>query len=225
MGIKIIGAGFGRTGTKSLQLALEKLGFSKCYHMEELLRNPEGVKHWKDAYNEKPVDWDALFQNYQAIVDFPGSMYYKELMTHYPDAKVILTVRDPERWYESVSATIHGFDPGIGMKLKMMTAAIFSSKARSLFQIMMLNDKSIWTKYFEGKFKDKAYAIQRFNDHIEDVKKTVPAERLLIFEAKEGWAPLCKFLDKEIPNEPYPSANKKEDFPSWATGIVKEVLG
>lgn len=225
MKLKVIGAGYGRTGTKSLQLALEKLGFNKCYHMEELIRNPEGVQHWKNAYNEKPVDWDTLFQDYQAIVDFPGSMYYKQLFAHYPEAKVILTIRDPEKWYESVSATIHGFDPGIYIKMRMMLAALFSSKARNLFQVMMLNEKSIWAKFFEGKFKDKAYAIQRFNDHIEDVKSTVPQEQLLIFEAKDGWKPLCAFLGKEVPSEPYPQANKKENFPSWAIGIVNEVLG
>ena len=80
MGLKVIGAGFGRTGTKSLQLALEELGFGKCYHMEELFRNPEGVVHWESAYQEKETDWNALFQNYASAVDFPTSMYLAHVL-------------------------------------------------------------------------------------------------------------------------------------------------
>ncbi len=223
--MKIIGAGFGRTGTKSLQIALEQLGFGKCYHMEELLRNPEGVSHWKDAYDEKLVDWDALFQNYQSIVDFPGSMYYKEMASHYTDSKVILTIRDPERWYDSVKSTIYSFDPGPAIKIKMLLKMPFSSIARNLFKVILLNDKSVWKKFFEGNFENRNYAIKKFNDHIAEVKEAIPEERLLIFQAKDGWEPLCRFLNTEIPDTPFPSSNKKEDFHSWANGIVREVLG
>lgn len=222
--MKIIGAGFGRTGTKSLQLAIEKLGFGKCYHMEELLRNPEGVKHWTNAYKEKSVRWEELFKNYQSIVDFPGSMYYKELADYYPESKVILSVRDPERWYNSVRSTIYSFDPGPAIKIRMLLMMPFSTTARNLFKVILLNDKSIWKKFFEGRFKDKEYAINKFNNHIEEVKKVIPKDRLLIFEAKDGWAPLCKFLNTEIPNEPYPNSNKQNDFHTWAKGVVKETL-
>lgn len=222
--IEVIGAGYGRTGTKSLQLALEKLGLGKCYHMEELLRNPEGVTHWKDAYNEQKVNWNDLFQNYSAIVDFPGAMYYKEMASYYPDAKVVLSVRDPEAWYESTRKTIYSFDPGPGLKMKMLFKMPFSKTARNLFQVIMLNDKSIWKKHFEGQFDDKEYAIQNYRNHVEEVQRTIPADRLLIFDCREGWEPLCSFLDKEVPAEPYPSTNRKEDFHTWAKGIVNEVL-
>lgn len=224
MGIQIVGAGYGRTGTKSLQLALEKLGFGKCYHMEELLRNPEGVIHWKKAYNNEPVDWDALFQNYQSIVDFPGAMYYEELANNYPQSKVILTVRDPEKWYKSAYSTIFRFDPGPLLKAKMLLSMPFSATARNLFQVILLNDKSIWKKLFDGNFKDKNYAIQKFNNHIEKVKRVIPKDRLLIFEVKDGWEPLCNFLNKEIPSEPFPKSNKKENFHTWAKGIVIDVM-
>ncbi len=224
MDMKIIGAGFGRTGTTSLQLAIERLGFGKCYHMEELLRNPEGVIFWKNAFQEKKVDWAKLFEKYQSIVDFPGALYYKELAGYYPQSKIILTIRDPEEWYQSVYSTIFSFDPGYAIKLRMVLMMPFSATARNLFQVIMLNDKSTWKKYFEGNFKDKNYAIQRFNDHIEDVKKSIPKERLLIFESKDGWEPLCDFLNVEIPSEPYPNSNKKEDFHERAKNIVKGVL-
>jgi hypothetical protein len=224
MSLQIIGAGFGRTGTKSLQLALETLGYGKCYHMEALLRNPEGVKHWADAYNESSVNWNALFQGYNSIVDFPGSMYYKELHNYYPEAKVILSVRDPESWYQSALKTIYAFDPGPAIKIKLLLKMPFSSTARNLFKVIQLNDKSIWKKFFEGKFEDKAYAINKFNTHIEEVKQTIPENQLLIFEAKDGWQPLCEFLNKPIPETPYPRSNKGENFHEWATGIVKDVL-
>lgn len=223
--MKIIGAGYGRTGTKSLQTALEKLGYINCYHMEKLFRNPADVAHWKNAYEEKGVDWDSLFQNYQAIVDFPGSIYYKELAKFYPNAKVILTVRDPEKWYDSVYSTIFSFDPGLRLKLKMLLKMPLSATARNLFQVILLNDKAIWKKYFDDNFKDKAYAIKKFQQHIQEVKKVIPAERLLVYEVKDGWKPLCDFLDKKMPTEPFPNANQQKDFHKWATGIVKEVLG
>jgi hypothetical protein len=224
MSIKIIGAGFGRTGTKSLQLALQQLGFDKCYHMESLLRNPEQVKYWQSAYKEENVDWDTMFDGYQSIVDFPGSMYYKELFEHYPNAKVILSVRDPEKWYQSALSTIFSFDPGVAVKLKILFKMPFSSTARNLLKVIKLNDKSIWAKFFEGKFKDKDYAINKFNNHIEEVKAIIPSEQLLIFEAKDGWKPLCEFLNVPIPETDYPRTNKGEDFHAWATGVVKEVL-
>ena len=224
MSLQIIGAGYGRTGTKSLQLALEQLGYDKCYHMEFLLRNPAGVNHWKDAYAGNKVDWDDLFIGYKAIVDFPGSMYYKELAEHYPEAKVILTVRDPERWYNSVRKTIFAFDPGPAIKLKLLLKMPFSATARNLFQVIQLNDKSIWEKHFEGKFKDKDYAINNYLSHIEAVKQNIPAERLLVYEVKEGWEPLCKFLDKPTPNTPFPNTNKGENFHDWARSVVRDVL-
>lgn len=224
MALKVIGAGYGRTGTKSLQLALEKLGFGKCYHMEALFRNPHDVVHWQNAYEEKPTDWNALFNGYSSAVDFPSSMYYKELASHFPDAKVILTTRDPESWYKSAHDTIFSFDPGPKLKIKMLLSMIWSTTARNLFKVIMLNDKSIWRKYFDGKFKDKAYTINKFKQHTEDVKRQIPNNRLLIFHPKDGWEPLCTFLNLSIPSEPFPNTNTKQNFHEWAKGIVNDVL-
>jgi len=224
MALKVIGAGYGRTGTKSLQLALEILGFGKCYHMEALFRNPSDVKHWQNAYEEKETDWNTLFKNYNSAVDFPSSMYYKLLADFYPESKVILTTRDPEKWYNSAYSTIFSFDPGPKLKLRMLFAMPFSSKARNFFKVILLYDKSLWKKYFEGKFKDKKYTIQKFERHAEEVKKSIPKDRLLIFHPKDGWNPLCEFLNVEVPSEPFPNTNTKQDFNSWARGIVRDVL-
>ena len=126
--LKVIGAGYGRTGTKSLKTALEKLGYGKCYHMEELLSTPEHVKYWKDAMEGKPVNWEELFgqYGYQSAVDFPTSLYYKELAAYYPEAKVILSIRDAEKWYKSVYQTIYTFEPEAKVKLKMLLKMPFS---------------------------------------------------------------------------------------------------
>ncbi len=192
--------------------------------MESLIRNPKDIKHWKAAYKEKPVKWDELFESYKAVVDFPGSMYYRELAEAFPEAKVVLTVRDPDKWYESVRSTIFGFDPGISTKLRLLLSVPFSSKARYLLQVLIHNDKAIWEKYFEGRFIDKAYAIRKFKAHIEEVKNAIPEERLLVYKLGDGWEPLCKFLNVEVPEKDYPKTNKKENFAKWAVGVVKETL-
>lgn len=192
--------------------------------MEELLRNPAGVKHWKTAYDRRPVQWDQLFHNYQAVVDFPGALYYKEIAGYYPDARVVLTVRDPDAWYDSVKRTIYSFDPGPALKAKMLLSMPFSSTARNLFQVIMLNDKSIWKRQFQGSFQNRDYAIQNYLNHIEEVKRTIPADRLLVFDCKDGWEPLCRFLGQDAPAGSYPRTNRKEDFHTWARGIVKDVI-
>ncbi|MCH7663890.1 MAG: hypothetical protein IH859_08495 [Chloroflexi bacterium] len=103
--MQVIGSGFGRTGTLSLKTALEILGFGRCYHMMEVARHPSHVKVWVAAVNGQPVDWQQLFTGFEAAVDFPSSIYYQEMMQAFPHAKVLHTVRDPQRWYDSTVAT------------------------------------------------------------------------------------------------------------------------
>lgn len=123
--MKVIGAGFGRTGTKSLQEALTILGYGPCYHMEALFRNPTDVKHWNDALNDRETDWGRLFENYNSAVDFPVSIYYKQLAQYYPDSKFILTVRDTEKWHASALSTIYAFEPNVKTKLRMIAKLPF----------------------------------------------------------------------------------------------------
>lgn len=212
MTIKVIGAGFGRTGTLSLKAALEEVGFGKCYHMVELLKNPSDVKFWEDASNGKTVNWDALFNNYQAIVDFPGYRYYRQLMQRYPDAKVLLSIRDPDSWYESTLNTIYKAKPTGWQKLKIALSLPFSQRLQHLIRVFRMADKDVWLKDFQGKFEDKQYAIGIFNQHIEEVKRIVPSERLLVYQVKEGWEPLCHFLDVPVPEKPFPHLNERTTF-------------
>jgi len=200
MAIKVIGAGFGRTGTGSLRFALERLGFGKCYHMSEIMDHPEKARDWLNARLKKQVDWDDVFNGYQATVDWPSCSFFKELHEHYPDAKIILTVRDPDEWYRSAYETIYAMTKA----RNKIFACIFPS-ARNMKRMII---EIIWNGTFHGKFKDRTYAKKIFNDHIEEVKSTVPKKQLLIYEISQGWEPLCKFLAVPVPQgEPFPILN------------------
>lgn len=198
-GLKIIGAGFGRTGTLSTKHALEELGFGPCYHMTELFEKPGVDAQWDAIVRGEPVDWHAVFSGYQATVDWPACAFYKELMRAYPDAKVLLTVRDPEKWYESVSKTIYRV-PGQN-----------PDPTRSVHRNMI--DALIWQGTFDGRFEDKEYAIAVFLRHSEEVKQQVAAEKLLVYDVKEGWEPLCAFLGVEVPaGKAFPHVNDRANF-------------
>src|SRR6185437_3611255 len=108
MALEVIGSGLGRTGTKSLQTALNRLGFGPCHHMVEVFMHPESMGLWVEAAAGRP-DWDAIFRDYRSAVDYPSAAYWRQLADYYPDAKVIHTVRDPDKWFESTQATI--FNP------------------------------------------------------------------------------------------------------------------
>ena len=207
MPLEVIGAGLGRTGTLSLKAALEEVGFAKCYHMTEVLARPGHAQVWDDAARGEPVDWEALFQGYRATVDWPGCNFYREFLRLYPRAKVILTVRDPGRWYDSARQTIyyvrHAF-PG--------WVTPFVPRMRHLMRML---DRLIWDGMFGGRFEERPHAIEVFNRHSEEVRRSVPPDRLLVYEVKEGWGPLCSFLGVPVPEDkPFPHLNDAEEFRS-----------
>ncbi len=216
MPLSVIGAGLGRTGTLSLKAALEELGFARCYHMTEVLAHLEHAALWDAATCGESVDWETLFRGYQATVDWPGCNFYEEFMKRYPDAKVILSVRDPERWYESARQTIyysrHAFPSWVGP---------FVPRVR-LFTRML--DRVIWDGMFRGRFEDKPFAIEVFNLHNEQVRRVVPADRLLVYEVQEGWGPLCAFLGVPVPQgKPFPHLNDSVEFRSQMRRIARIV--
>ena len=205
MTIRVIGAGFGRTGTTSLKVALEMLGFAKCYHMIEVMKHPDDARVWIDAARGRPVDWDTLFTGYQATVDWPGCTFYETLMARYPDAKVILTVRDPQKWHRSAMQTIYGTTT-----FPMSILRPLIPRMRTAFQ---MQNEVFWQRTFHGRFADKDYAIRVFDEHNEAVKRSVPPERLLVYDVKEGWEPLCRFLDVPVPlDQPFPHLNDTRTF-------------
>ncbi|KAK3236970.1 hypothetical protein CYMTET_52924 [Cymbomonas tetramitiformis] len=202
MSLQVIGAGYGRTGTNSLKEALVILGYSHCYHMEDVFLHKRGHENlWLNVSEGNP-DWDTIFEGCKAAVDFPASNYYTELAEHFPESKIVLTTRDFDKWHKSTHDTIyqHG-DPPFP---QIITWKLFPF----LNRFHKMANACIWKrkdgKFFDGEFLDKAACKKKFEDHIADVKKTIPADRLLCWDVKEGWEPLCKFLNKPVPKEPFP---------------------
>lgn len=201
MSLQVIGAGFGRTGTLSLKAALERLGFDRCHHMTEVLAHPETAAIWQAATRGEAVDWGRLMAGYKAAVDWPSCSFYRELMVAFPEARVILSVRDPERWYESVRETIYALSTGFPWWLSGLVPGVAA--------VSRLSRALVWGRTFGGRFEDRAHALAVWHAHVAEVKATVPAERLLVFEVSEGWGPLCEFLGVPIPDAPFPRLNDR----------------
>ena len=208
MSLKVIGTGFGRTGTLSLKLALEQLGFGPCYHMIETGQRPAHNALWLALARGESDDWRAILEGYAATVDWPAVFIWKELVTAYPDAKVILTLRDPEAWYTSAAQTIFARMQDYDEALKRDDVGAIDPARRA--HMTMVNAVVV-DKAFGGSL-DKGYAIDVFNAHNEEVRRTVPPEKLLAYEAGDGWEPLCAFLRVPVPEAPYPKVNTTEDF-------------
>ena len=220
MSLQVIGSGIGRTGTHSLKLALEILGFGKCYHMEELLREPERLVYFEQAEKGEAVDWDALFEGYTSAVDYPVARYYKQIITAYPNAKVIHTVRDPESWYKSASETIFwASKPSLGRILKMMIRMPFSSNIRKRMPVLKYNGRMV-DNIFGKDLKNKQEVIKRYNAINEETLNFLPKERSLAYDVKSGWEPLCNFLNVPIPSTPFPRSNIREEFKKNVAGIA-----
>jgi len=221
--MRVIGAGFGRTGTTSLKAALEQLGFGPSYTLSEVFENPEHVAFWEAAgrpIREEP-DWEGFLAGYGVAVDWPACSFYEELMEAFPEAPVILTVRDPTPWYESTRSTIY--------ELRRLTTGPFPVRAAfalaGLFApgvagTVRLADRLVWEDTFDGRFEDRAYAMEVFERHNEAVRRRVPPERLLVFDVREGWAPLCEFLGVETPDGPFPRLNEAREMRRRLLGLV-----
>ena len=205
MALEVIGAGFGRTGTMSLKLALERIGFDPCYHMVEEMKHPEHDALWQDATDNKPVDWEALFDGYRAVVDWPAAAFWPDLASHYPQAKIILTTRDPDRWFKSISNTIFPTlltEPGPNEPVtpghRHMTRSLIAERI------------------FEKRIDDREFVLDVYQRNSERVLREIPPSRLLQYQPGDGWEPLCEFFWVAVPDEPYPRANDTSEFRQWA---------
>lgn len=201
MGLKVIGSGFGRTGTMSLKLALEALGFGKCHHMEEVYANPWQVPYWQAAMRGETVDWHRLFADYGAAVDWPSAHYWRELADAYPEARVIHTVRSPQSWWESYSDTIKDF-----LKIGVVQE---EGIARDMSEWCA---RAIGEQTFGGEFTNRDAGLQAFERRIKEVRAAVPEDRLLVFDVKQGWNPLCDFLGLPVPEATFPRSNDRSEF-------------
>ena len=197
--MKVFGTGFGRTGTMSLKIALEKLGMGPCYHMREVVSHPSHIKIWYDISRGEQPKWSRLFSGFNCGVDFPVSLFYEQLINTFPDAKFNLTLRDFDKWYISTANTIYKVPTILPEWFKQVVYPI------RIFIAMQVN--LIWVGLFNNEFSDKESAKIVYYEHIESVKKIIPADKLLIYNVKEGWEPLCEFLDVDVPDIPFPKVN------------------
>ena len=201
MPLHVIGSGFGRTGTKSLKLALEQLGYTPCHHMIEVRTTPGQIDHWHDIAFGKPVDWHEVFAGFQAAVDWPSCNYWREMAAAFPAAKIIHTTRPFEQWWKSFSRTIME-----SMLTDTPTDDPVRLKQRASVHKMIALD------VFGGRIDDKDVARAAFERREADVRAAIAPERLLIFEPTDGWEKLCPFLGVPVPDTPYPFTNTTEDF-------------
>ena len=219
MTLRVIGAGLGRTGTHSTQLALNQLGFP-CYHMTEVLLNKENKSHldfWRKVANSPPGtqhDWELIFAKYAASVDNPGCCVWRELVAAYPDAKVLLTLhpRGAAAWYESTMDTIYFTESRWQFKV-LETLTPFGRKFGDVSR------KLVWGRTLKGVMDDKAAAMARYDAYVGEVKAAVPPDKLLIFKATDGWDPLCAFLGVAPPATKFPNVNDRAEFQKNIAGI------
>ncbi|MEE4289604.1 MAG: sulfotransferase family protein [Erythrobacter sp.] len=201
MALEVIAAGLGRNATFSMKFALEKLGFGPCHHMVEVLADgSRQVPLWIEAANGNP-DWDAIFAGFRATSDYPSASYWRELAAHYPAAKVVLTTRDPDSWFESVSETI--FSEG-------MQAGLVGTPPGEMMH------GTIFSHFGDGDIRDRAFMTAWYERRNQEVIDTIPPERLLVFHPKQGWEPLCEFLGVEVPPVKFPKVNSRDEISAAA---------
>lgn len=196
MPLQVIGAGLGRTATFSMKFALEHLGLGPCYHMSEVFAGARtNIPLWLDVVNGQP-DWEAIFDGYVSTTDYPACTYWRELAEYYPDAKIVLTVRDPDSWFDSVSQTIFS---------EQMQGSLAGSPAEAMMQGVVFDA-------FGDRLKDRNFMTDWFESRNQSVIDALPPERLLVYSPKEGWGPLCSFLGVPEPDEPFPRVNSRDEL-------------
>jgi hypothetical protein len=220
--MRLIGAGLPRTATTTQMFALEQLGIGPCYHMRDLLADLEnGLPLWEDVAEGRP-DWARIFGDALSTVDWPSARFYPELLEHYPEAKVLLSVRGREEWAESMRETVWGIFHGDSVIHHVCEARAAVDPLWRRYLTLMR-----WMSWDEevGALRDATYsdeglgdAMDRWND---EVRRTVPAERLLVWNPRDGWEPLCEFLEVDVPAEPLPRLN---DTASFREGIIGGAL-
>ncbi|MGI5170882.1 sulfotransferase family protein [Spirillospora sp. CA-253888] len=203
--MQVFGAGLGRTGTASLTAAVEELGFAPCLHMRKVFAEPGSAREWLRAGRGEPVDWGQIFAGYPASVGLPGARFWREAVQRFPEAKVVLTVRDPERWYDSVRNTFLDTD---------LVPSAAEAEPR-LAAMLAVTQELVHDGMFGGRLDDAEHAIGVFNRHYAEVRDGVPADRLLEFRVSEGWGPLCEFLGVPVPDRPFPKRNDREQFAAF----------
>lgn len=227
--LQVLGAGFGRTGTLSLTRALDILGYGPCYHMFEVMGRSERVRAWRRAADGEPVDWDRMFAGYRAAADWPAAYFWRRLAAEFPEAKVVLTVRDPEDWYASMWRMVDAASQEVGQVARAAGERMHDTSrgiARDMYELNELVEAVIWQGTFDGRFADKRHAIGVFEAHNAAVRAEIPSERLLEFDVTDGWAPLCGFLGADVPaGEPFPRTNDEKSYGAAVRDTFRTATG
>jgi hypothetical protein len=220
--VEVIGAGLGRTGTTSLKKALEILGFGPTYHTREIFREPERLADWEAAVRGRVDDWDRVFKGYRSTVDWPAAAFWRELVDHYPQARVILTTRDPHEWYTSCARTIFiSYRPGPHwtvlralMRIPLMAADKRLRNFRHVFD-------GVFRRHFGDRpISSRTAAVEVFEEHLDAVRAGVPDARLLEYRVSQGWEPLCAFLGVPVPDQPFPYENDRKTWQRYTRSQV-----
>jgi hypothetical protein len=207
--MKLIGAGMPRTGTLTQKLALEMLGLGPCYHMVDVIADLDQARLWERALDgEQP--WSEILDGFNATVDWPGGYFYRELVDFYPQAKVLLSVRDPEDWERSMRETVWAVRHGESL-IRLLSSAQAHVDPRWRAFLGMI-DRLVWERTFASGHAEPHQLIDTMRRHNEEVKRNVPAERLLVWSVQEGWEPLCEFLELPVPDAPFPRVNDRTEF-------------
>ena len=210
MTLRILGAGFGRTGTLSLKHALEELGLGACYHMLEVAQHNEHAKIWAAVARGERIDWERILADYSAAVDWPAAAFWRELVTSYPDARVILTVRESSDWYASFRNTILANLQGPSPPERFKIRAVYD-----------LSRDIILARTFGGRADDMNHSIDVFNEHNRAITEAIDPQRLLVYDVATGWDPLCGFLGLRAPEKPFPHLNKRSSFRRQYANLAK----
>lgn len=202
MSLKVIGSGFGRTGTRSLKEALEILGLGPCHHMEEVFGHPEHVPYWEGVARGEAQDWEAVFAGYNSQVDWPGAHVWRETAEAFPDAKVIHSQRPEDSWWKSYSTTI-------GKALLVAPTIPLPPHIKAMLEAVMVfvADETLGTRKL-----DREKILTAYRKRAQDVKAAIPPERLLVYDVAQGWEPLCAFLGVPVPDQPFPHLNTRDEF-------------
>jgi hypothetical protein len=221
--MQIIGAGMPRTGTLTQKMALEMLGVGPCYHMVNVLADLQQAALWERALaGEQP--WPEIFDGFEATVDWPGGYFYRELADYYPQAKVLLSVREPQAWEQSMRHTVWAVRHGESLTRLLSSAQAIVSPRWSAFLDMI--DHLIWegAGTFAAGHSEPSALIERMLRHTEEVKEAIAPERLLVWNPIEGWEPLCEFLEVPAPNVPLPHINDRAEFQNRVVDGAIEAL-
>jgi hypothetical protein len=222
--VKIIGAGLPRTGTLTQKIALEMLGVGPCYHMTNILIDMSLVPQWADALYGQ-CDWNEIFAGFEATVDWPGAYFYRELMDVYPDAKVLLSVRDGESWARSMHDTIWGVLYGDTMMHDLgMAASRIDPGLDSYAELMRAMFKHTHLLPSDRDHFDTAQIAAAMEQYNDSVRQYVPADRLLVWSTADGWKPLCEFVGAPVPPMPLPHTNDTKTFADRIFGMCMSRL-